>query len=355
MPYSELLELSPDAILVNCGGKIVYANRAAARLLNVGKPEDLIGLSPLEFIHPHFHSLVNRRIARTLRSGHEDGIVEQIWKRRDGVEITVAVAVARVHWHGQWAIEVSLRDVSAQRRIRDELQAARTAAEQAAMSRSRLISAVSHDLRQPLQSLSLFASVVRADPNVGPQSRIALDHMLTTIDHMGGLLGEILNVAKIDLGLVGSKKQAFGLMPLLEGIVTEMAPLAEAKGLVLKSVATSLTVESDPALLTTMIRNLIANAIRYTDSGKVLVGARRSGHECLIEIHDSGIGIDAEKISMIFEEFYQIDNDSRDSSLGLGLGLSIVRRLTSVLGHRILVRSVRGKGSAFCIIVPMAA
>lgn len=350
-PYEQLIELSPDAILVACDGKIVFANNAAALLVGYKTPDELLGLSPLSFVREDLHRTVEERIAAAFVTGKRNPVMEQVWVRRDGSETTVSVAGARITWHGQAALTVCARDITEQQRLREEAERGRAIAEHASRSKSRLVTAVSHDLRQPLQSLSLFASVVEADPNVSAQSRIALGHLRDSVERMGQLLDSILDMAKLDVGLVQWQKRRVALGPLLAALATEMAPQAEAKGLRLKVVPSSLVIDSDPVLLTRMLRNLIANAIRYTEHGKALVGVRRRGEDCDIGVYDTGIGIEADKLKLVFEEFYQIGNPARDSRMGLGLGLPIVERLAKVLSHRIVASSIPGKGSCFSIIV----
>lgn len=221
-----------------------------------------------------------------------------------------------------------------------------------AESKGRLVAAVSHDLRQPLQSLSLFASVVESDPAIGSQSRRAISMLNESVDRMGQLLNAILEMARLDAGIVTGERMPVKVGQLLETLAGEMQGQADAKGLRLIRMKCSAVVESDPVLLMAIIRNLVANAIRYTERGKVLIGCRRHGAQYMICVYDTGVGIDADRLELVFEEFYQIGNPSRDSRLGLGLGLSIVERLTRLLGHRLVVRSEIGKGSAFCVIVP---
>lgn len=224
----------------------------------------------------------------------------------------------------------------------------------AAESKTRLLSAVSHDLRQPLQSLSLFISVIQNEANLSPKARMAVDNLGQSVQRMGQLLDSLLRLVEVDVGLLEGRKQPVPLSPLIAELVQEMAPQAGAKGLCLKWMPTSAVVDSDPVLLLTVLRNLVANAIRYTESGKVLIGCRRRGDCVEIGVYDTGMGIDADKLKLVFEEFYQVGNQARDVRLGLGLGLSIVDRLSRLLGLRVVVRSKKGKGSAFCVIAPRA-
>lgn len=224
-----------------------------------------------------------------------------------------------------------------------------------AESKSRLVAAVSHDLRQPLQSLALFAAVVESDAGLAPSSRLALGRLRQSVDRMGQLLDAMLDLAKLEAGMVRCERKPVAVADVIAALADEMAPQAEAKGLALRWVPTSMVVHSDPVLLLTILRNFVANAIRFTERGTVLIGCRRRASDCVIGVYDTGVGIDPDKLKLVFEEFYQVGNQARDSRLGLGLGLSVVERLSRVLGHRILVRSQQGKGSAFCVIAAMAA
>lgn len=354
MPHTRLVELSPDAMFVNCQGRFVFANQATAKLLGFEKPADLIGLPVLQFIRPDFHEAVKERIAATQGSGEPVPYMDQVYVRRDGTEVPVSVSAVAFTWEGCPAIEVCVRDVTQQKRLENEAIAGRTAADQASLSKSRLVTAVSHDLRQPLQSLSLFASVIDADPNLSAQSKIALAHLRRSVERMGELLNATLDLAKLDAGLVTFQAQAIDLDPLIEDLVTEVMPQAEAKALKVRGVKNSVRVVSDPVLLMTIMRNLVVNAIRYTETGKVLIGVRHKGERVMVGVYDTGIGIDPSKLRLVFEEFYQVDNPARDSASGLGLGLSIVERLSRLLGHQIVVRSTKGRGSLFGVMVPKA-
>lgn len=240
------------------------------------------------------------------------------------------------------------------RRKFDTQERIERALQDAAENKSRLITAVSHDLRQPLQSLSLFATVIEGG-DLPPKSRAALDKMRRSLDRMGQLLTEVLDLAKLDVGALAGKRERVEINQVLTALVEEMRPQVEAKGLRLKWVPTTAVVESDFTLLTTILRNLLANATKYTEKGKVLVGCRHHGGDLLISVYDTGMGIEEDKLKLIFEDFYQVGNVARDTQQGLGLGLSIVERLTRMLGYRVIVRSQKGRGSAFSLVVPKAA
>lgn len=218
-------------------------------------------------------------------------------------------------------------------------------------SKSLLLSSVGHDLRQPLQSLSLFASVVAA-ADLPPVPRKAIDMLCLSLSRLGGMLDEIIAIARIDVGAIEENKQPVALTPLFDSLIAEMSQAADSKGLRLRRVATRAVTASDPTLLCTILRNLLGNAIRYTEQGGVVLGCRRRGRCLQIWVVDTGIGIPPSQQQRVFEAFYQIGNPERDRTKGLGLGLALVVRLGRLLGHQIALRSVPGRGSVFTVTVP---
>jgi CheY-like chemotaxis protein/two-component sensor histidine kinase len=176
-----------------------------------------------------------------------------------------------------------------------------------------------------------------------------------SVDALEDLLDALLDVSKLDAGAVQPERRAFPLQPLLERLADEFAPAAEAKGLRFRVARTSLWTESDPALLGRCLLNLVANAVRYTREGGVVVGCRRRGGEAEIVVADSGIGIAAADRARIFEEFFQAGSPQRDRAQGLGLGLAIVERIVRLLGHAVTVKSQPGRGSVFGVRVPIVA
>ena len=234
-----------------------------------------------------------------------------------------------------------------------ELQAAKTAAEQAHRAKSRFLAHASHDLQQPLQAIGMFTGMLERQPQSG-KAVVLLSDLKAAQRSMRDLLNAILDISKLESGVVTPKPTDLPLSPLLDQLEAEFAGLAEAKGLRLRAVPTGAVVRSDPALLERIVRNLIANAIRYTETGGVLVGCRTRGETLWIEVYDTGRGIAAPDRARIFEEFVQLDRPDRDRSEGIGLGLAIVERLARLLGHPVTVRSIEGRGTVFAVGVPLA-
>lgn len=220
------------------------------------------------------------------------------------------------------------------------------------IQRSRqFLAAASHDLRQPLQALGLFVATLSQYP-LGAAERKVVDKIESALEALEHLLDTLLDISRLDAGAVRAHQAIFPPQELFERLALEFVPMAEAKDLALRIVSTSTLIGSDPELLERILRNLLANAVRYTAKGGVVLGARRRGREIAIEVWDSGQGIPKDKLGEIFREFSQLQGGTRDRHHGLGLGLAIVERLAALLGHRIEVASVAGRGSVFRILVP---
>ncbi len=236
-----------------------------------------------------------------------------------------------------------------------ELQLAKEAAEAAAFAKSRFLAAASHDLRQPIQAIKLFKDALDMTGLNGEQKRIS--HFLSrAILNLGELLDALLDISKLDTGAVAPQPGVIGVHALFSDIDAEFSVLAAAKSLRFKFSfppgATALF--TDGALLQGLLRNLIGNAIKYTERGGVLVALRRRGDQALIQVWDTGIGIAPEHRAMIFDEYFQVGNPERDKAKGLGLGLAIARRLATLLNTEIVCHSRPGKGSVFEFRLPLA-
>lgn len=234
-----------------------------------------------------------------------------------------------------------------------ELHAAKSAAEQAHRAKSRFLAHASHDLQQPLQAIGMFTGMLERQPQSAKAAALLTD-LKAAQRSMRDLLNAILDISKLESGAVTPKPADLPLSPLLDQLEAEFAGLAEAKGLRLRAVPTNAVVRSDPALLERIVRNLIGNAIRYTETGGVLIGCRTRGDRLWIEVYDTGRGIAEPDRRRIFEEFVQLDRPDRDRSEGIGLGLAIVERLARLLEHPVTVRSVEGRGTVFAVGVPLA-
>ncbi|WP_225783286.1 ATP-binding protein [Xenophilus sp. Marseille-Q4582] len=233
------------------------------------------------------------------------------------------------------------------------LRARREEAEQASQAKTRFLASASHDLRQPLHTIGLLVGVLRRQP-VTPEVGQLVDHIQASVGAMEALFGSLLDISKLDAGMARPVLGDHALAELLRRVAAGHAPEAARKGLRLVVVPSRCAVRTDAVLLERVLGNLVANAIRYTERGRVLLGGRRRPGGVELQVWDTGIGIAPDQLPHVFEEFFQIDNPERDRGKGLGLGLAIVKRTLELLGHPYALRSMPGRGTCFSVLLPMA-
>jgi two-component system CheB/CheR fusion protein len=251
-------------------------------------------------------------------------------------------------------ILVALEDITERKHAAEALEAARRQAEHANLGKSRFLAAASHDLRQPLQTISLLHQLLAK--KVKDETTLALVGRLDeTVSTMSSMLDTLLDINQLEAGIVRREMVDFPINAVLDHLRIQFSFHAAAHGLRWRVVPSSLSVHSDPRLIEQMIRNLLSNAVKYTSQGKILLGCRRRGDKLRIEVWDTGIGIPEGELTAIFGEYHQLENPARERSKGLGLGLAIVERLADLLGHVVDVRSRPGKGSVFAVEVPLLA
>jgi signal transduction histidine kinase len=225
--------------------------------------------------------------------------------------------------------------------------------ESASNSKSRFLAAASHDLRQPMAALIIFLEQLEFEKQLSVSGKDVLEHAQQATTSLCNLLDGLLDISRLDGHAVNPRIRSFEIQEILDVLEDEFRQIAEQKGIRLKFSPSSAVVRSDIILLQQILRNLISNALRYTPSGRVLVGCRHRNGMLVIEVHDTGIGIAEDQLCRIFEEFYQVNNPERDRQQGLGLGLSIVDRAAKLLEHPVTLISIPGKGSTFAVTVPL--
>ena len=356
------LDAAPDAlIIVDAGGAVRFANRQALALFGYSHAE-LIGLSverlmPERFRGRHVADRAGYRAAPQLRPMGAG--LALFARHRDGHELPVEISLSPVD--GDTLVAAAIRDVTEHKQLEAELNAAREAAEaaradadRANQAKGRFLATASHDLRQPLQTLALLTGALRRMVGGGDAAEV-LSQQEHAVGTMSRLLNALLDISKLESGAVKPQVRDFRAATVLETIRREFTPVAESKGLVLEVEPTEESIHSDPALIEQILKNLVSNAVKYTERGRVAVRCRREAASLCIEVIDTGVGIPAAQLAYIYDEFYQVRGGASGSRDGYGLGLSIVQRLVKLLEARLEATSEVGRGSAFALFVPLAA
>lgn len=340
---------------VGVDGKPRWINHAVERMTGYTVDECLsMPDYPLALVHADDRERIARHLRRAARGHNGNDVTFRILRRDE------TLCWAAVSWQAMYDAEwrplgyrTSVRDITERTLAEDALRRAHAEAERADRAKSAFLAAASHDLRQPVQAIATFLAVLKLTGEDAERQEV-IASIEECLHATGELLDSLLDVSRLDAGVLKPDPRAVAVGDLLQRIKTAYASRARDKGLDLRFMTSSAVAHTDPALMSEVIGNFVSNAIRYTERGRILVGCRRRGSKLRIEVWDSGIGIPAEKQAAIFEEFYQIGNPERDRKRGLGLGLAIVDRIARLLESPVEVRSWPGKGSLFAIEVPFA-
>jgi len=351
--FRQLLESAPDAmIIIDNHGKIAIVNGQAEKMFGY-KREDMLGQA-IEMLLPerlheghkkHRQSFADNPRLRPMGLGFD-----LLARRQDGSEFPVEISLSPVKSSAGSFVSTVIRDVTRRKRMQDEIIAARQEAERANKANSAFLAAASHDLRQPVQALSLLNGALRRTVK-DERALEMVDNQQYSLTAMTNLLNSLLDISRLDAGAVTPELEDFPVQRLIDRLSDEFARQAQHVGLEFTSSSCSTVVNSDPNLLAEIIQNFVSNAIRYTDKGAVRLECSESNGLCVIKVTDTGIGIDEDQLDEIFREFHQCKAPGA-SKEGFGLGLAIVKRMSDLLGLTIQVTSDIGKGSCFSVSIP---
>lgn len=346
--YEDLFDFPPAFLYVGMPvGEVIRFN-AGRGLCGPGDPDQL----------------ARRRIAH-LRSGsphvserrRPDGLVVEtrVQPMADGGMVSTFTDVTDYK-----KVERELREIAETLELRveertEQLRQAKLEAEQANHSKTKFVAAASHDLLQPMNAARLFVSALRSRDLHDPEVSGLAERVDTSLRAAEELVDALLDISKLDSGTVRPEISDVPVAALLEPLADQFRPLATDRGLQLRVMPTRLVVKTDPRMMKRVLQNFIANALRYTRSGGVVVGCRRRGTEVELQVWDTGPGVPNEALALIFEEFRRLEQPSPWGEKGLGLGLSICDRISRILDHRLVVHSRHGHGSLFAIRVPRSA
>lgn len=354
--FRNLLESAPDAmVIIDERGKIAIVN---------GQAETMFGYDRGEMLGKAVETLLPERL-RKRHTGHRKSFVKApslrpmgvglnlAARRSDGSEFPVEISLSPVDSANGRFVSSVIRDVTARKRMEDDIIEARREAERANKANSAFLAAASHDLRQPVQALSLLNGALRRTVK-DKRALEMIDSQQHSLTAMTNLLNSLLDISRLDAGAVTPELEEFPIRRLIDRLSHEFARQAQHHGLKFKWSASEAVVNSDPNLLAEIIQNFVSNAIRYTDAGRIRLECVDDDGYCRVQVTDTGIGIDADQLDDIFREFHQCKAPGA-SKEGFGLGLAIVKRLADLLGLEVTVRSEIGKGSCFSVTIPVTA
>jgi PAS domain S-box-containing protein len=330
-----------------------YMNRAYADWFGLD-PEANLGKTPRELATEDGFRAFEPHLRRAL-AGEKLVYEETIGFRESGPRAVRGYLVpdrgADGIVHGVFSFTA---DITRQRETEDALRHAHREAMNAVRAKSQFLAAASHDLRQPLHAMALFITAL-ARRVKDPEGIEIVDSLRVALDSMRAMFQALVDVSKLDAGTIAPAPKAFAVADVLARLRTDFAAVAEAKRIRLRVLECAAAVNTDPALLESMLHNLVQNAVKFTASGKVLVGCRRQGATLRIDVIDTAGGIAADELEGIFDEFRRLQPGRKTGTEGLGLGLAIVRRLSHLLDLPVTVASVVGRGTRFSIAVPATA
>lgn len=307
----------------------------------IGKtPRDLLGAQAFEAAKPYFdRALAGERVVQEMEMNYRFG------GKRDVRFYLIPHKSPEGRMLGLCAMVL---DITAELKTRERL-------EEATRSKSRFLAAASHDLRQPLHALTLLTHALRRRTQNVPEAAEMLEHMTDALTSLRRMFEALLDVSRLDSGLMKTETRPTALKPALRAVCQKFAGKADAQNLRFSLLPIDAYVDTDPAILEMTLSNLIANALKFTAHGGILVGARRRGEMIRIEVYDTGPGIPAERIGAIFDEFERGNASASGANDGMGLGLALVRRYSDLMGYELEVRATPGRGSRFSISLPEVA
>lgn len=345
-----VLELAPDAtVVVGENGIIVFANAQVEHTFGYA-PQELYG-KPVELLLPERfrgqHHEHRARFALQPKPRAMGEALTLLGRHKAGREFPVEISLSPVRSDDGAFVIAAVRDATVRRDTERGLIEANRA-------KSRLLAAASHDLRQPVQTLTLLNQAALRHAAADAKLTEILEQEKTALGTISQLLTSVLDVSKLDSGAVQPTIESCLIDDVFARLQSDFEPHAEEKGIALLVTPTPEAGRTDPELLRRLLSNLLSNAIRYTVRGSVEVRCSRAGDELAIVVRDTGIGIPRNQLDKVFVEFYQVDHGPQRPE-GLGLGLSIVTRLAALLNHRIAVESTIGEGTTFTVTLPRAA
>jgi PAS domain S-box-containing protein len=354
----EMVRNAPDALLlVDANGHIVYVNAAAVALFGY-EPGGLLGQA-IEQLVPEKSRGIHTRYREGFASApvtREMGarLVALAARRQDGSEFPAEIRLAPLASEsGAGYVLAAVRDVTERRRITDQLRAARAEADSANQAKSRFLATASHDLRQPLQTLQLLNAAL-ARRLSDDTNKDLVQRQLEALEAMANLLNALLDITKLESGAIRPNVERVKLADVLADLQRQFEAVAASRNLRLVIAQTGACLQTDRILFRQVLQNLINNALQYTREGGVSVTFRQDDAGLVIAVADTGVGIPAPELDRVFDEYYRVETKG-PRPRGFGLGLTIVRQISRLLGYTVKVESELGSGTTFTVHIPAAS
>lgn len=348
-----LLRFSPDAlIVVDANGRIRFANETVTALFGYA-PEQLRD-KPLETLIPERlrGKHVSHLTAYLGKPGNREmgaRIADLFARRADGSEFAAGIRLAPFRIGGNLFVAAAIRDNTERQEINEALIDAREEADRANRAKSRFLATASHDLRQPIQTIRLLnAAMLKISQ---PDLRELLQQQERAIEGMTRMLNALLDISRLESGAIEPQVTEVPLADTLHQLTTEFESVAQARGIALRIEPAALIVSTDRTLFYQLLQNLVGNALKYTDQGEVKVSCVAGPTGLTLTVSDTGIGIPADKLDRIFDEYYQVDTQGA-KRMGVGLGLAIVKEVARLLGFHVSINSRVGEGTQAVVSVP---
>lgn len=347
--YKRLIDLSPMPMAVHVAGKIVYTNQAAARLIGAKNTDELIGKNVMRFVHPDYHDVVKKRVEKIYKKKLQyTDILEEKFIRLDGEVIDVEIASLLLEYEGKPAIQVIIRDITESKRLERQ--------------KDEFLGIASHELKTPVTSLKAFGQVIQRllESRGDEKSVLLLQKMDTQINKLTNLIGDLLDISKIEGGRLQFHNDTFVFDDLLDEVIEEIQRTTD-KHMLVKKGKTGKKINGDRDRIGQVIINFLTNAIKYSpDSKDIIIHSSVDKKELTLCVQDFGVGIPQDNLDHVFERFYRVSGKSHDTVPGMGLGLFIAAEIIKRQGGRIWAESKQGtrlpagrQGSKFCFTLPL--
>ncbi|MBM2816924.1 MAG: sensor hybrid histidine kinase [Ignavibacteria bacterium] len=356
--YRNLVELSSFGILIHIDGEIVFSNPAGAKMLRAKSSDELLGKKVINFIHPDYRKIVKERIDNIIDKQEQAPILEEKLIGLDGRVFDAEVTARDITLLGKRAVQVMFDDITERKKVKEELIKAKEKAEESEKLRSSFLANMSHEIRTPMNGILGFSQLLRKE--IGNQSLYEnltyIDIIIQSSNRLLGIVNDVLDISRIDSGMVSVQNSFYSLDDILNYLTNIFSIKAAEKDLEFNLIITenchNLTLFTDYDKLIQILSNLLNNAIRFTDYGRIDLGCKKTDDMIHFRVADTGIGIEDEFKDKIYERFWQVEALKERKFGGTGLGLSITKSLTDMLGGNITIESELGSGTTFYLSIP---